>query len=140
VLEEGLRYDSSIFPIVHDRYGIADAHRHPWVEQRGDRCLVEFPITTVRLWGRTLPFVGRGYLRLLPMSYVRWGMHRVTSRERRPSLLYVHPWEIDKEQPVLDVGRITRLRNYGGLTRVERRLRKLLREFRFDTVRSVLGL
>jgi polysaccharide deacetylase family protein (PEP-CTERM system associated) len=140
MLEEGLRYDSSIFPIVHDRYGIADAGRYPWVEQRGDRSLVEFPISTVRLWGRNLPFVGGGYLRLLPMSYVRWGMHRVTIGERQPSLLYVHPWEIDADQPVLGVGRVTRLRHYCGLARVEHRLRSLLGEFQFDTVRSVLGL
>lgn len=140
MMEEDLRYDSSIFPIVHDRYGIAHAGRHPWIEQRGDRSLVEFPISTVRLWGRNLPFVGGGYLRLLPMSYVCWGMRRVTSTEGRPSLLYVHPWEIDPDQPVLDVGRVTRLRHYGGLARVEHRLRRLLREFRFDTVRFVLGL
>ena len=140
MIEEGLRYDSSIFPIVHDRYGIPDAERFPWIEERdGDR-LVEFPISTIRLLGRNLPFVGGGYLRLLPMSYVRWGMRRVTGRERRPALVYVHPWEIDPDQPVLDVGRLARIRHYGGLARVEHRLRRLLREFRFDTVRSVLSL
>jgi polysaccharide deacetylase family protein (PEP-CTERM system associated) len=140
MLEEGLLYDSSIFPITHDRYGIADAERHPWLEQRGDRCLMEFPISTVRLCGRNFPFVGGGYLRLLPMSYVRWGMRRVTGREGRPSLVYVHPWEIDEDQPVLVAGPVTKLRHYGGLARVEDRLRELLREFRFGTLRSVLGL
>lgn len=140
MLEEGLRYDSSIFPIVHDRYGIPEAQRYPWVEERGDERLVEFPISTVRLWGRNLPFVGGGYLRLLPTSYVRWGMRRVTRREGRPVMLYVHPWELDPGQPVLDVGRLARVRHYHGLERVERRLRGLLRGFRFGTVRSVLGL
>jgi polysaccharide deacetylase family protein (PEP-CTERM system associated) len=140
MLEEGLRYDSSIFPIVHDRYGIPDAERYPWVEERDHGRLVEFPISTVRLMGRNLPFVGGGYLRLLPMSYVRWGMRRVTRSERRPIMLYVHPWEIDPGQPVLDVGRLARIRHYHGLGRVEHRLRELLREFRFGTVRSVLDL
>lgn len=140
MLEEGLQYDSSIFPIVHDRYGIPDAQRYPWVEERGDGRLVEFPISTVRLWGRNLPFVGGGYLRLLPMPYVRWGMRHVTGREGRPVMLYVHPWELDPGQPVLDVGRLARVRHYHGLERVEHRLRELLRGFRFDTVRSVLGL
>lgn len=140
MVEEGLRYDSSIFPIVHDRYGIPDAARYPWVEERNGERLVEFPISTVRLLGRNLPFVGGGYLRLLPMPYVRWGMRRVTQVERRPSMLYVHPWEIDPDQPVLDVGRVARIRHYRGLAGVEDRLRRLLREFRFDTVRSVLGL
>ncbi len=140
MLEEGLRYDSSIFPIVHDRYGIPDAERYPWIEERGADRLTEFPISTVRLLGRNLPFVGGGYLRLLPMSYVRWGMRRVTGKEGRPAMLYVHPWEIDADQPVMDVGRLARLRHYGGLGRVEQRLRELLRGFRFGTVRSVLGL
>ena len=138
--EEGLAYDSSIFPIVHDRYGIPDAPRYPWVEERGERRLAEFPISTVRLFGRNLPFIGGGYLRLLPMPYVRWGARRVTGRERRPLMLYVHPWEIDPDQPVLDVGRVTRLRHYRGLGRVEHRLDELLSTCRFDTVRSVLGL
>lgn len=140
MLEEGLRYDSSIFPIVHDRYGIPDAERYPWVEERGDRRLVEFPVSTVRLLGRNLPFVGGGYLRLLPMPYVRWGMRRVTGTERRPTMLYVHPWELDPGQPVMDVGRLAKVRHYHGLDRVERRLRDLLGRFRFGTVRSVLDL
>lgn len=140
MLEEGLRYDSSVFPIVHDRYGIPDAARYPWVEQRAGADLVEFPISTVRLLGRNLPFVGGGYLRLLPMSYVRWGMRRVTRSEGRPTMLYVHPWEIDAGQPVLPLGRLAAYRHYHGLGRVEDRLRRLLQEFRFGTVRSVLGL
>jgi len=140
MVEEGLQYDSSIFPIVHDRYGIPNAQRYPWTEERDDGRLVEFPISTVRLFGRNLPFVGGGYLRLLPISYVRWGMRRVTGREGRPVMLYVHPWELDPGQPVLDVGRLARVRHYHGLERVERRLRELLRTFRFGTVRSVLGL
>jgi len=140
MIEEGLRYDSSIFPIVHDRYGIPDAERYPWIHERDGERLVEFPISTVRLLGRNLPFVGGGYLRLLPMPYVRWGMRRVTGKERRPTMVYVHPWEIDPEQPVLGVGRLSRIRHYRGLAGVERRLRMLLHEFRFDTVRAVLGL
>jgi polysaccharide deacetylase family protein (PEP-CTERM system associated) len=140
MIEEGLGYDSSIFPIVHDRYGIPDAARYPWTETRKVGELVEFPVSTVRLLGRNLPFVGGGYLRLLPMPWVRWGMRRVTGVERRPAMLYVHPWEIDPGQPVLEVPRLARVRHYRGLERVEDRLRGLLREFRFDTVRTVLGL
>lgn len=140
MLEEGLRYDSSVFPIVHDRYGIPDAARYPWLEEREGAGLMEFPISTVRLLGRNLPFVGGGYLRLLPMRYVRWGMRRVTRSEGRPTMLYVHPWEIDPGQPVLPLGRLAAYRHYHGLGRVEDRLRRLLGEFRFGTVRSVLGL
>ena len=74
------------------------------------------------------------------MSYVRWGMRRVTETERRPAMLYVHPWEIDPDQPIMEAGRLQRIRHYRGLGRMERRLRILLAEFRFDTVRSVLDL
>ncbi|HYG71597.1 MAG TPA: XrtA system polysaccharide deacetylase, partial [Actinomycetota bacterium] len=129
MLEEGLRYDSSIFPIAHDRYGIPRADRHPWVERRGTSEIAEFPISTVRLFGRNLPFVGGGYLRLLPMPYVRWGMRRVVAGEGRPVMLYVHPWELDPGQPVMPVGRFARVRHYHGLARVEDRLSELLRAF-----------
>lgn len=138
--EEGIQYDSSVFPIVHDRYGIPDAARYPYTERLSGRRLAEFPMSTVRLGGRNLPFLGGGYLRLLPMGYVRWGMRRVTRGEGRPLMLYVHPWEIDPEHPVLDVRFLARLRHYHGLSRVEGRLRELLKDFRFDTARSVLGI
>lgn len=140
LLEEGIRYDSSVFPIVHDRYGIPTADRYPYVEQVGDRQLIEFPMSTIRLVGRNLPFVGGGYTRLLPMPLVRWGMRSVVHRERKPMILYVHPWEVDPEHPVLGVGRVGRTRHYHGLRKVEPRLRELLADFRFGTAREVLGI
>lgn len=140
LVEEGITYSSSVFPIVHDRYGIPDAERYPYTEKIGEQSLIEFPMSTVRLVGRTLPFVGGGYLRLLPMSYVRWGMRRVTDGEGQPVMLYVHPWEVDPGHQVLDVGLLARLRHYHGLSRVEDRLRRLLRDYRFGTARSVLGI
>lgn len=138
--DEGIQYDSSVFPIVHDRYGMPRADRYPHTERLGERQLAEFPMSTIRLGGRNLPFVGGGYLRLLPMWYVRWGMRRVTTAEGRPSMVYVHPWEIDPGHPVLDVGFAARIRHYRGLSRVEERLRELLTNFRFNTARSVLGI
>ena len=140
LVEEGIRYDSSVFPIVHDRYGIPDADRFPYLERVGDRDLIEFPMSTIRLGGRNLPFAGGGYTRLLPMQFVRWGMRRLVNRERRPMVLYVHPWEVDPDHPVLAVGRLGRTRHYHGLSKVEPRLRELLTEFRFGTAREVLGI
>ena len=140
LIEEGIRYDSSVFPIVHDRYGIPTADRYPYVEQVGDRQLLEFPMSTIRLAGRNLPFVGGGYTRLLPMPLVRWGMRSGVGREKRPMILYVHPWEVDPGHPVLGVGRVGRTRHYHGLAKVEPRLRELLGSFRFGTVREVLGI
>lgn len=138
--DEGIQYDSSIFPIVHDRYGIPDSERFPFAESIGEEQLVEFPMPTIRLGKRNLPFVGGGYLRQFPMRYVLWGMRRVTGVEGRPVMVYVHPWEVDPGHPVLDVGLLARVRHYRGLSGVDGRLRRLLSEFRFDTARSVLGL
>lgn len=141
LLEEGFRYDSSIFPIVHDRYGIPSATRFPGVvKENGSVSLLEFPISTVRILGGNLPFVGGGYLRQYPMRFVLWGMRRVNLVERQPVILYVHPWEMDPDQPDLSVGPISRLRHYRNLDQTEQRLEVLLDRFRFTTVKEVLGL
>ena len=139
LLEEGFRYDSSIFPIRHDRYGIPDAPRFPWVvtSANGAR-LIEFPISTVRLLGINLPFVGGGYLRLLPFGFSRWGMRRINRVEGKPAIVYVHPWELDPEQPRQSVGWLTGIRHYRNLERTEERLASLFESFRFGTVSEVL--
>lgn len=139
LLDEGFHYDSSIFPIRHDRYGIPDAPRFPWVVARSNGAsLVEFPISTVRLLGVNLPFVGGGYLRLFPPGFVHWGMRRLNRRERRPAIVYVHPWELDPDQPRQPVNWLTGVRHYANLGRTEQRLVELFRNFRFGTVSEVL--
>jgi polysaccharide deacetylase family protein (PEP-CTERM system associated) len=137
--EEGFLYDSSIFPIAHDRYGIPNAERFPFLAGDLDKPIVEFPISTIRLFGRNMPFVGGGYMRLLPMAYVRWGMRKMVE-EGRSAVVYIHPWEIDPDQPVQDIGKLARLRHYGGLARMESRVRNLMEAHRFTTMRDVLGL
>lgn len=139
--EEGFRYDSSIFPIHHDRYGIPDFPRFPRpVRGHNGSALHEFPISTVRLAGMNLPFVGGGYLRHFPLPYIRWGMERLNGVERRPAILYIHPWEIDPEQPRQAVDWLTRLRHYRNLHRTEERLGLLFSEYCFTSIREVLGL
>lgn len=142
ILEEGYSYDSSIFPIHHDLYGIPGAQRFPWVvRERGDSRLWEFPISTGRLFGVNFPFIGGGYTRLLPWHFVRWGMRRLNFGERRPAMVYLHPWEVDPEQPRQKAARrMSRLRHYRNLALTKKRLHKLAEEFRFTTVREVLEL
>jgi polysaccharide deacetylase family protein (PEP-CTERM system associated) len=141
LLEEGFRYDSSVFPIRHDRYGIHDFPRFPRpVRGSNGSALQEFPISTVRLGGMNLPFVGGGYLRHFPLSFIRWGMRRLNGFERRPAIVYIHPWELDPEQPVQDVRWLTRVRHYRNLDRTEDRLAKLFSEYHFASCREVLGL
>ncbi len=139
--ELGFAYDSSIFPIRHDRYGIPDFPRFPHRVRGGEGDgLVEFPLTTARLLGRNLPVAGGGYLRLLPAAITHWGVRQVNRREGKPAILYLHPWEIDPAQPRQRVGWLTRIRHYHNLGRMEARLIGLLDRFRFDTVERVLGL
>ena len=140
LLDVGYVYDASIFPIHHDRYGIPDAQRHRHLLQRRAGSIVELPASTVRLAGVNLPMGGGGYFRLLPYAWTRWGIRRVNDVEGQPVVFYLHPWEVDPEQPRLDVGKATALRHYTGLKSTLRRLTRLLEEFRFDSVSNVLKL
>jgi len=140
LIEEGYAYDTSIFPIHHDRYGIRDARRHVHVLQRASGAIVEMPASTVRLAGVNFPIAGGGYFRLLPYRWTEWGIQRVNRLERQPVVFYIHPWEVDPEQPRFDVGAVTHMRHYTGLGSTLGRLKRLLREFRFDTVATVLNL
>lgn len=139
LIEEGYVYDASIFPIRHDRYGIPDATRHIHTLERASGSLVEFPVSTVRFGSVNLPVSGGGYFRLLPYRWTSWGIRRV-NREGLPAMFYIHPWEIDPDQPRIDVGALTRVRHYRGLDATERRLTRLLNDFRFASVSSVMNL
>jgi polysaccharide deacetylase family protein (PEP-CTERM system associated) len=136
--EQGYAYDASVFPIHHDRYGLPGAARHPYVEHRAGRRLVEAPGTTVQVGGMVLPAAGGGYFRLYPYALTRWAIRRVNVRDRQPAIVYIHPWEVDPDQPRVRVGLATRLRHYVNLRRTEPRLRRLVRDFRFAPLADVL--
>jgi polysaccharide deacetylase family protein (PEP-CTERM system associated) len=137
--EEGFAYDSSIFPIRHDRYGIPDYQRFCHVlNGHGKRELIEFPISTLRLSGSNLPIAGGGYLRLFPYTFIRWGLQRINSHERQPALVYLHPWEIDPGQPRIHASALARFRQYVNLDKTEGRLIRLLSDFSFGTMLDVL--
>jgi polysaccharide deacetylase family protein (PEP-CTERM system associated) len=125
--EEGFEYDSSIFPIRHDLYGIPGACR--WVHQKllpSGRSIWELPPSTVRIGKMNVPFGGGGYLRLLPMRFTRWAINRTHGHERQPVMVYFHPWEIDPDQPRISGSWKSRLRHYRGLARTEARLQEIL--------------
>lgn len=140
LIEEGHVYDSSIFPIHHDRYGIPGAPRHPFMLRRAGGSLLELPGSTVRVGGVNLPIAGGGYFRQLPYAWTRWGIGRVNRVEREPVVFYTHPWELDPEQPRMEVGATTRLRHYRGLEQTTGRLIRLLHDFRFDSIAAVMDL
>ncbi len=139
LIEEGYRYDASIFPIRHDRYGIPLSPRHPYVLPRESGSLVEAPASTVRLGPLNLPVAGGGYFRILPYPWTRWGIARINEQEQRPAIFYLHPWEVDPDQPRLRAGWLGRLRHYRNLDKTETRLRRLLRDFRFGSLRQILA-
>ena len=170
LVQEGYRYDASIFPIHHDRYGMPSAPRHPYLVRGGKlaasdgpsgraptvrsaepearrqmarheadaRGLLEIPASTVRIAGTNFPVGGGGYLRILPYAWTRFGLKRLNEAEGQPGMVYVHPWEVDPDQPRLDAPLLSRFRHYRNLSQTEPRLRRLLADFRFDSIRNVL--
>jgi polysaccharide deacetylase family protein (PEP-CTERM system associated) len=134
LIEEGHRYDASVFPVHHDRYGIPGSPRHAHRLERSAGSIVEAPASTVRLAGVNLPIAGGGYFRLLPYMWTRWGIERLNTVEQRPAIFYVHPWEIDPDQPRIAAPALSRLRHYRHLDKTEGRLRRLMRDFKFSTV------
>ena len=133
LVQAGFTYDSSIFPIRHDTYGIPDAPRAPFRITTPSGPIVEYPITTFRFRvGPNLPVGGGGYLRLLPFWYTRIGVARAAA-EHLPLLAYIHPWEIDPEQPRVPARARSRLRHYTNLTRTRDKLGALLRLGEFSS-------
>jgi polysaccharide deacetylase family protein (PEP-CTERM system associated) len=138
LVEAGYRYSSSVYPVQHDHYGMPDAPRFAY---RARPELLELPVTTTRVMGRNLPAGGGGYFRLAPYRLSRWALRRVNRIDRRPAIFYMHPWEIDPEQPrVAGAGMKTRFRHYVNLHRTEPRLNLLLQDFSWGRMDDVFGL
>ncbi|MCE1226581.1 MAG: DUF3473 domain-containing protein [Geobacteraceae bacterium] len=142
LVEEGFVYDSSIFPVVHDTYGIPDAERFPHTLQTKAGQLQEFPLTTLPLqigWKKLrLPIAGGGYLRLLPVETIRKGINAVNATEQQPAVVYFHPWEIDPQQPRIKAGFRSTFRHYLNLHRTEGKLVHLFERLKFGPMRQVL--
>jgi polysaccharide deacetylase family protein (PEP-CTERM system associated) len=137
LVESGFRYDSSVFPIHHDIYGIPDAPRRVFRIQTRSGTLTEYPLSTFRLLGSAnLPVGGGGYLRIFPFWYTRHGLAR-RRVERLPLVVYVHPWEFDEDQPRIPAPLRSRLRHYTNLRRMPAKLRRLIRLGRFSSFRSL---
>ena len=136
VLEKfDIRYDSSVFPVgFHPDYGIADASLAPY--RITDR-IIEFPLSCVELLGKRFPCSGGAYFRLFPYAYTKWCFNRINA-EGRPAVFYLHPWEIDPGQPRIRLPLSKRIRHYHGLARTEGKLKRLLDDFEFTTIREVL--
>ncbi len=131
--ELGFKYDSSIFPVYHDNYGIPDAPRFEYKLDEQD--MMEYPISTVQLPGMKLPIAGGGYFRIFPYWFTRAALRRINVKEKKPFIFYFHPWEIDPEQPrVHNAGLRSRFRHYVNLKKTFTRLNRLLESFSFQPI------
>lgn len=141
LLEEDFLYDSSSYPVHHDRYGDPRAPRffHE-IRRNEDRSLIEFPVATARVFRINLQIGGGGFFRLFPTSWIAHGILRENRRHKRPVIFYFHPWELDPNQPRVPMPPLHRFRHYVNLTRYQQKLESLLRRVRFTTAREVLGL
>jgi len=155
LIKEGFKYDSSILPIRSYHYGIPDTPRFPFVINgnptnpmnsvnsinSSDGFIIEFPISTVRLFANNLPIAGGGYFRLFPYQFTKWGLKKINQEENKPFIFYLHPWEFDPDQPrIKKASTLSKFRHYVNLEKTEPKLKRLLKDFNFSTVREVLGL
>ena len=220
LIEEGFKYDSSIFPIRHDFYGMPNAPRFPFVvslsgasnlefsmlnceldtaqnsdfkpqssvlevnslthslnnsisnnskpqssvlkasdvsePQHGSTAalsnslthslinskgLIEFPISTVKVFGQNFPISGGGYFRLFPYPLIRKGLKSINQKENKPFIFYAHPWEFDTDQPrIKGVTHLSKFRHYVNLNKTEERFIRLLKDFSFSSVTDILKL
>jgi polysaccharide deacetylase family protein (PEP-CTERM system associated) len=127
--EEGFRYDSSIYPVRHDRYGVPGAPRGPFLARGNEHSILELPPATLRLFGINLPMGGGGYFRLFPLLFTRWAVRQL-SRCANLATLYFHPWEFDIEQMRLPLKKLSAFRTYVGISRTQRRLAGLMGSYR----------
>ncbi len=139
LIEEGFAYDSSIFPVHHDRYGMPDAERFPHILARPTGEIIEFPPSTVRLGGMNWPISGGGYFRLFPYFLFRRGWQMINSREAEAGIFFLHPWEVDPAQPLVPGKRINIWRHRVNLKHTEAKLARLLADFAFAPVQQVLA-
>jgi polysaccharide deacetylase family protein (PEP-CTERM system associated) len=137
--EAGMRYDSSIFPVRHDRYGVPKAPRTPFRVRGTHHELLELPPATFRCFGMNLPVGGGGYFRLFPLMMLEAGIRQL-SRLNTPNaiMLYFHPWEFDPEQEKLPLGRLSKWRTYVGINRSRGRLLTLMRRYQFQRAIDVV--
>ena len=137
--ESGFVYDSSIFPVRHDRYGMPDTPEHPYhLKTPAGHSIIEFPLSTAKILNYRLPVAGGGYFRLYPYWLSKAGLKQI-NRQQKPFIFYLHPWEVDPEQPRISASWFSRFRHYNNLDKCEPRLRNLMSDFQFTTTWNVLS-
>lgn len=139
--ELGFKWDSSIFPIRHDRYGMPNSPEAPYrIRLKSGQELTEFPLTTAKVAGMSIPAAGGGYFRQYPYALSKWLFRRASLNETRPQIFYLHPWEIDTQQPrIANASWFSRFRHYTNIDKCLPRLERLIDEFSFGTMSQSLA-
>ena len=133
-------YDSSIYPVRHDRYGIRNAPRSPFLAEGREGSILELPPATLKLLGPNLPVAGGGYFRLFPLAFMEAGMRQLAKKTKPPvAMLYFHPWEFDSLQPRLPLGLFSRFRTYIGIGKSVKRFKRLLGRHRYRRAIDVVN-
>jgi len=136
--ELGFTYDSSVFPVHHLNYGMPRAPRFPFRIDTASGPIVEFPLPTLEVAGVRAPIGGGAYLRLLPYRYTRWAIRFFNQEENHSACVYFHPWEIDPDQPRMQGSLTARLRHYIGLRGMEVKLVRLMQDFEFGPLGTLV--
>jgi len=139
--ELGFTWDSSIFPTRHDNYGIPGSPEEPYrIVTTSGKILTEFPLTTAKVFGQSVPAAGGGYFRQYPYALSRWLFERASNNQTKPQIFYLHPWEIDPDQPrVPNASWFSNFRHYTNLSRCLPRLERMIDDFQFGTISQSLG-
>lgn len=139
--ELGFTWDSSIFPVIHDRYGIPSSPKTPYkILTENNHTITEYPLTSASVLGYRLPAAGGGYFRLFPYRFFQWLFKQASLETQSGCMFYLHPWEIDADQPkVKGLSQLSQFRHYNNLDKCYNRLEKLLNHFKFSTVQKSLS-
>ncbi len=138
--EEGFLYDSSVFPVHHDRYGIPEWFRFPAMVSEGGCNIYEVPPSTFNILGYNLPIAGGGYLRLFPIQFLSYCLRKINNVENRPAVVYFHPWELDPDQPRIKLSLSKGFRHYNNLHKTENKISYLLKRFTFGRVIDIIDV
>lgn len=126
----GYRYSSSVYPVKHDHYGSPLLPRFAFLAHPA---VLEVPISTLQLLGKNFPIGGGGYFRLYPERLMHWALRQFHRSEQHPYIFYIHPWELDPQQPrPFQLSRKTTFRHYLNLNKTHDRMERLLIQYRWQ--------
>lgn len=140
LLENCFKYDSSVFPAFTYRYGFSTSNRFRHeITTRSGRQITEIPVATSKFMGMTLPIGGGAYFRFWPYLVTRWSFFQL-NKQSRPAVFYMHPWEIDPDQPKINMPKRIYLTHYHRLASTRKKLERLLSDFEFASVSEVFDI